>query len=75
MEQVENATATFLTSRDAGDLVAYGNRVRALPAVLGPRRIIVAMKFLLPALDGALSPEVQKVEVLSPKLVCNVVMV
>ena len=33
----------MLTSLKAVDLVAYDNRVKALPAVLGLRRIIVAV--------------------------------
>lgn len=50
MEQVENATFALVTSRNAVDFVTYDNRVKALPAVFGPRRIIVAMASSLPTL-------------------------
>ena len=67
MEQVENATAAFLTSRNAVDLVAYDNCARALPDVFGPRRIIVAMKSSLPTLMELFHLKVQKSRVVSPK--------
>lgn len=73
MEQVENATAAFLTSRNAVDLVAYDNCARALPDVFGPRRIIVAMKSSLPTLMELFHLKFKKSRVVSPKVVWWVV--